>query len=238
VYTSNLDKPVTEKYETRPIKETEAFNGNSLMEFAVTVGLMAILAATAAPKLSQMGENTKISKSRSELDKLLRQASNFYQETAIKEGRGRFPGQDKYNLPVGGHSSVQDILDDILNVYDKDGNLTDPADFTFYASSDGYDWVSVFGVSNYDFPKPEGSNLRWDDEDEVGACNVCPPGETAGRKEWETLFPTGPLGSPFQDGHYVYQVVAGSGHGSKAEAPILYIADIENPSQIHAILQP
>ncbi len=58
------------------------------MEFAVTVGLMAILAATAAPKLSQMGENTKISKSRSELDKLLRQASNFYQETAIKEGRG------------------------------------------------------------------------------------------------------------------------------------------------------
>ena len=213
-------------------------NGNSLMEFAVTVGLMAILAATAAPKLSKMGENTKISKSRSELDKILRQASNFYQETAISEGRGRFPGQDKYNLSVGGHSSMQDILDDILNVYDENGNLTDPADFTFYAANDGYDWVSVFGVSNFDFPKPEGSNLRWDDEDEVGSCNVCPPGETAGRKEWETLFPTGPLGSPFQDGHYVYQVVAGSGHGSKAEAPILYIADIENPSQIHAILQP
>ena len=143
-------------------------NGNSLMEFAVTVGLMAILAATAAPKLSQIGENTKISKSRSELDKLLGQASNFYQETAIREGRGRFPGQDKYNLSVGGHSSVQDILDDILNVYDENGNLTDPADFTFYAANDGYDWVSVFGVSNFDFPKPEGSNLRWDDEDEVG----------------------------------------------------------------------
>ena len=31
-------------------------SGNSLMEFAVTIGLMAILAATAAPKLSQMGE--------------------------------------------------------------------------------------------------------------------------------------------------------------------------------------
>ena len=57
-------------------------------------------------------------------------------------------------------------------------------------------------------------------------------------KEWETLFPTGPLGSPFQDGHYVYQVVAGSGHGSRAKAPILYVADIENPSKIHAILQP
>ena len=68
-------------------------NGNSLMEFAVTIGLMAILAATAAPKLSQMGENTRIAKSRTELDKLARQAANFYQETAIKEGRGRFPGQ-------------------------------------------------------------------------------------------------------------------------------------------------
>ena len=220
------------------LKRFKKTSGNSLMEFAVTIGLMAILAATAAPKLSQMGENTKISKSRSELDKILRQAANFYQETAVKEGRGRFPGQDKYNLPVGGHSSIQDILDDLINVYDENGNLANAADFTYFAADDGYDWVSVFGVSNVDFPKPEGSTLRWDDEDEVGPCNVCPPVETAGRKEWEKLFPTGPLGSPFQDGHYVYQVVAGSGHGSKAEAPILYVADIENPSQIHAILQP
>ena len=135
-------------------------------------------------------------------------------------------------------TSLPIILDDIINVYDANGNLTHAADFTYYAANDGYDWVSVFGVSNFDFPKPEGSTLRWDDEDEVGPCNVCPPGETAGRKEWEKLFPTGPLGSPFQDGHYVYQVVAGSGHGSRAQAPILYVADIENPSQIHAILQP
>tara|TARA_Y100000817_G_scaffold312575_1_gene306778 strand:- start:881 stop:1558 length:678 start_codon:yes stop_codon:yes gene_type:complete len=216
-------------------KET---SGNSLMEFSVTVGLMAILAATAAPKLSNMGELTKKAKSMSEIDKILVQAANFYQDTATIEGRGRFPGQDKYNLPVGGHSTVQDILDDLINVYGPDGSLTDPADFTFFAADDGYDWVSVFGVSNVDFPKPEGSTLRWDDEDEVGPCNVCPPTETSGRKEWEKLFPTGPLGSPFQDGHYVYQVVAGKGHGSRAESPILFVADIENPSQIHAILQP
>ena len=49
-------------------------------------------------------------KSISELDKLARQAANFYQQTAIKEGRGRFPGQDKYNLPVGGHDDILDIL--------------------------------------------------------------------------------------------------------------------------------
>ena len=212
--------------------------GNSLMEFAVTIGLMAILAATAAPKLSQMGENTKIAKSRNELDKLARQAANFYQQTAVTEGRGRFPGQDKHNLPVGGHSTNQDILDDIVDVYDRDGNLENPADFTYFGSVNGNDWVSVFGISNYDFPKPAGANLAPDDKDEVGPCNVCPSGETAGKLEWETLFPGGPVGSPFQDGHFVYQVVAGKGHGSKAESPILYIADIENPSQIHVILQP
>ena len=210
-----------------PVKNLTSSKGNSLMEFAVTIGLMAILAATAAPKLSQMGENTKMQKSRNELDKLAGQAANFYQQTAITEGRGRFPGQDKYNLKVGGHGSNQDILDDLLN-----------GDYASYTSDDGYDWVSVFEVSNVDFPKPEGAVIRWDDEDETSPCNVCPPNETAGRLEWESLFPTGPLGSPFQDGHYVYQVVAGSGHGSKAESPILYIADIENPSQIHVILQP
>ena len=212
--------------------------GNSLMEFAITVGLMAILAVTALPKLSKIGESTKMQKSISELDKLARQAANFYQDPAIKEGRGRFPGQDKYNMPVGGHSSNQDILDDILDIYDENGNLTDPADYLSYSSDHGYDWVSVFGVSNVDFPKPENAIVRWDDEDETLPCNVCPPTETAGRLEWETLFPTGPVGSPFQDGHFVYQVVAGSGSGTQAVSPILYIADIENPSQIHVILQP
>ena len=80
--------------------------------------------------------------------------------------------------------------------------------------------------------------MRWDDEDDVGPCNVCPQSETIGREEWARLFPGGPVGSPFQDGHYVYQVVAGSGHGSKAEAPIFYVADIENPSELHVIFQP
>jgi len=221
-------------YQLRKLKDRK---GSSLMEFAVTVGLMAILAVTALPKLSQIGESTKLQKSINELDKLAKQAANFYQDTAIKEGRGRFPGQDKYNLPVGGHSSTQEILDDLLDVY-EDGELTDPADYNSFDSEHGYDWVSVFGVSNVDFPKPENSIIRWDDVDEVEPCNVCPPDETTGRFEWEKLFPSGPLGSPFQDGHYVYQVVAGSGSGSRSVSPTLFIADIENPSQIHIILQP
>ena len=72
------------------------------MEFAVTTAMMAILAATAAPKLSMLSENAKMQKSRNELDKISRQALNFYQERASVEGRGRFPGQEKYNVPVTG----------------------------------------------------------------------------------------------------------------------------------------
>ena len=110
-------------------------NGNSLTEFAVTVSLMAILAMTAMHKLSSLGENAKKSKSMSELDKIARLAANFYQQTAVTEGRGRFPGQDKYNLSVGGHDSDQDIIDDIVDVYDYQGNLTSLADYKYFASN-------------------------------------------------------------------------------------------------------
>ena len=82
----------------------------------------------------------------SELDKIARQAANFYQQTAVTEGRGRFPGQDKYNLSVGGHDSDQDIIDDIVDVYDYQGNLTRLADYTYFASNHGYDWVSVLSL--------------------------------------------------------------------------------------------
>ena len=87
---------------------------------------MATLAATAKPKLSEMSEGAKAEKSRNELDKLIKQAGQFYQDTADIEGRGRFPGQDKYDDPVGGtvasggsYSSTShesEILKDILGV--------------------------------------------------------------------------------------------------------------------------
>ena len=133
-------------------------SGNSLGEFAVTVALMAILVVTAMPKLSSVGENSKVQKSKSEMDKLLRQASNFFQQTATDEGRGRFPGQDKYNTPVG-RGSLDAILKDL------------EGDYTSFSSQSGYDWVSVFGVSNVDFPKPENAVIRWDDEDETKGAN-------------------------------------------------------------------
>ena len=84
----------------RIIRNVKSVKGNSLAEFATTTALMATLAATAAPKLSEMSEGTKAEKSMNEIDKILTQARNFYQTTADTEGRGRFPGQDKFDVPV------------------------------------------------------------------------------------------------------------------------------------------
>ncbi len=43
----------------RAIKNIKSVNGASLAEFATTTALMATLAATAAPKLSEMAEGSK-----------------------------------------------------------------------------------------------------------------------------------------------------------------------------------
>ena len=44
--------------------------------------------------------------------------------------------------------------------------------------------------------------------------------------------------SPFQDGHYIYTVIAGGGSGQQSYAPILYIADLESPKNFNKKLQP
>ena len=83
-------------------------SGASLMEFAVVTALMAVLAATAAPKFSTISESGKFRKSQSEIQKIAKQALNFYQDMAVKEGRGRFPGQTKYDQKVGGHQNLEE----------------------------------------------------------------------------------------------------------------------------------
>tara|TARA_B100000427_G_C15510100_1_gene595758 strand:+ start:274 stop:945 length:672 start_codon:yes stop_codon:yes gene_type:complete len=201
-------------------------NGNSLMEFAVTTAMMAILAATAAPKLSMLSENAKMQKSKNELDKLSRQALTFFQDKAATEGRGRFPGQEKYNIPVTGTSHQNSSVSAHKTAVLAD-LITNGGTFDDYRDSDGADWVSVFGVANIDSPKPTNATLAADDA-----------GQSVGKNEWLSLFGGEPIGSPFQDGHFVYQVVAGSGAGSKAESPILFLADLENPSQLYFVVQP
>ena len=77
--------------------------GQSLAEFAVTTAMMATLATTAAPKFSGVGEGAKEKKTMAEIDKVTQAGSNFYNKTVTNEGRGRFPGQEKYDVSVGGY---------------------------------------------------------------------------------------------------------------------------------------
>ena len=235
----------------RILKTVKSVKGNSLAEFATTTALMATLAATAAPKLSEMSEGAKAEKSRNELDKMVKQAGQFYQDTADIEGRGRFPGQDKYNLPVTGtgNASKTSAEHETAILADLIGDGTNAATYTSFTSGDGADWVSVFGQSNADFPKPAGTTLAADDVAGATACGDCPglgnypsihgDGVTkSGHDEWKQLFGGEVVGSQYQDGHFVYQVVKGGGTGSSVYPPTLYVADIENATHFNNVLMP
>ena len=229
------------------IRNVKSINGNSLAEFATVTALMATLAATAAPKLSEMSEGAKAQKSVDELDKLVKQAGQFYQDTADIEGRGRFPGQDKYDMQVGGHASESIITAQIVGVEAGNGNAAANPTYTHYQHANGNDWLSVFGIANSDVPKPDDATMAADDV--AGSCQTCPGVGTnnsvhgvgvvkTGHQEWLNLFGDSPLGSTYQDGHFVYQVVAGGGTGNSTYPPTLYVADVENASHFNNVLEP
>ena len=229
------------------IRNVKSINGNSLAEFATVTALMATLAATAAPKLSEMSEGAKGQKSTDELDKLVKQAGQFYQDTADIEGRGRFPGQDKYDMKVGGHANEGIITAQIVGTLAEGNNAAVAPTYTHYQHANGSDWLSVFGIANSDVPKPTEATMHADDV--AGSCQTCPGVSTnnsihgvgvakTGHQEWLLLFGDSPLGSTYQDGHFVYQVVAGGGTGNSTYPPTLYVADVENASHFNNVLEP
>ena len=218
----------------RIIRNVKSINGNSLAEFATTTALMATLAATAAPKLSEMSEGTKAEKSMNEIDKILTQARNHYQTTADTEGRGRFPGQEKYNVMVGEYTNESDLLADINNAPGATGNIE-----TFTDSKLGK-WRSVFGISNAAAPRPTNCAVK-DDElrttDKNGATVY--NGQTKlGHTEWLALFAENTLTSKYQDGHFAYAVIAGDATGSDSYPPVLYVIDVENASNFNNVIEP
>ena len=144
----------------RIIRNVKSINGNSLAEFATTTALMATLAATAAPKLSEMSEGTKAEKSMNEIDKILTQARNFYQTTADTEGRGRFPGQDKYNMAVGGYTTELDLMNDLENFFTFDNQV-------------GENWCSIFGIAHEEAPMPSGALFVNDTVAAEIKCDAC-----------------------------------------------------------------
>ena len=213
------------------IRNVKSINGNSLAEFATTTALMATLAATAAPKLSEMSEGTKAEKSMNEIDKILTQARNHYQTTADEEGRGRFPGQEKYNVQVGGYALESDLLDDL----DKD--VTGIVSFD---DGDLSNWCSVFGISNAAAERPANCAVV---DDVVRTTdinsNTIDNGKTyLGHDEWLELFAGNTLTSKYQDGHFAYAVIAGDLTGSESYPPVLYVIDVENASNFNNVIEP
>ena len=210
------------------IRNVKSINGNSLAEFATTTALMATLAATAAPKLSEMSEGTKAEKSMNEIDKILTQARNHYQTTADTEGRGRFPGQEKFDVAVGGYGTSESSL-----LADINGTSS----MQSFAAGNLSKWCSVFGIANTAAERPDGCNLA-DDTDKAHSGNGVSGAAYLGHKEWLALFAGNTLKSKYQDGHFAYAVIAGSGSGVDAEPPVLYVIDIENASQFNNVLEP
>ena len=236
------------------IRHFKKVNGQSLAEFAVTTAMMATLATTAAPKFSGVGEGAKEKKTLADIDKILKSANNFYNEQVTKAGRGRFPGQWKYNEAVptdGGYTYTSDQQEAEYNVklavqgvIGEDGSITTQPTFTgFDNTADAPKWASCFGTNNPDALVPEvtqGQAAAISTVEDPTSNYYSQNEITEGRGAEEFLdgFGGEAIKSPFQDGHYIYTVIAGAGSGSQSIAPIMFVADLESPSSFWKKLQP
>ena len=231
----------------KTVKSLKSVRGNSLAEFATTTALMATLAATAAPKLSELSEGTKSEKSRNEIDKIIKIAGNFYQDTADNEGRGRFPNQEKFNVSIGGGPQVN---------YSNGGTVGQPYDLNSdtqaslehqnaifedlgLGTTDGWNrfdenhantWQSVFGLITAEDQRLEGGVLDAENYNEGTLEDHA--------NEWDHLFSDEILTSSFQDGHYVYTVIAGGGTGTEVYPPQIFVADVESVRDFNNLLAP
>ena len=124
------------------MKKIKSNKGNSLAEFAVTTAMMATLATTAAPKFGGVGDGAKQKKTMNNIDKVLTVANNFYNQAVSEEGKGRFPGQSKYDSEVGGVTlAAGETTDAALETYVEDVLSTigtyesDNSDFVYLFTS-------------------------------------------------------------------------------------------------------
>ena len=210
------------------IKKLKRCNGQSLAEFAVTTAMMATLATTAAPKFSGVGEGAKEKKTLADIDKIMKSANNFYNAKVTSAGRGRFPGQNKYNETVpatGGYATELLCLASIKG---------DDATFDGFEHADASHWASVFSTDHDDASAPTGHHISTTEDDDGDTSFD----EFIGGEEFLNEFGGNPIKSPFQDGHYIYTVIAGSGSGTSSISPILFIADLESPKNFNKKLQP
>jgi len=211
-------------------KKLKSNKGNSLAEFAVTTAMMATLATTAAPKFGGVGDGAKQKKTMNNIDKVLTVANNFYNQAVSEEGKGRFPGQSKYDSEVGGVTLTSgQTTDAALETYVEDVLST----IGTY-ESDNSDFVYVFSPAVDDEDALAGDWMSFaGTEHQVDVLF-----DTDGAEDFKKNFGNAGIKSPFQDGAYIYLVIPGSGSGTSAQAPVIIVADVENPSELHKTLTP
>ena len=212
------------------IKKIKSNTGNSLAEFAVVTAMMGTLATTAAPKFGGVGDSAKARSTIASIDKIASAANNYYNAKVSEEGRGRFPGQTKYDEKVGGFDLPANTLtDEALETYLE----------TILNGQTGYastltDYVYVFSTAVDDEDALAGDWMSF-----VGTTHQVDVGFDAdGAADMKSNFGNQGIKSPFQDGAYIYLVIPGSGSGSDAQAPCMIVADAENPSELYKVLTP
>ena len=212
------------------IKKLKSNKGNSLAEFAVVTAMMGTLASTAAPKFGGVGDGAKAKQTIATLDKIKTAANNFYNAKVSEEGRGRFPGQTKYDEKVGGFDLPDSTLTDAaLETYLE----TILKDQTHYEATLD-DYVYVFSPAIDDEDALAGDWMSF-----VGTTHQVDVGfDVDGANDMKSNFGNQGIKSPLEDGAYIYLVIPGSGSGSDAQAPCMIIADAENPSELHKVLTP
>jgi len=251
LYNRNLE----EDYKMNTIKRIKGTSGNSLAEFAVVIALMATLMSTGQVKFSQAGEGGKGKKSGEEIDKIAKAANNFYNAMNQDEGAGRFPGQDKWDVPVpltGGYDAATGVgsakanLQTALTVLtglDAYGNeaATPHKEWDSYQDlqtggdyvGEGAKWCSVFGSQLEDF-KAEWHELIASDDGFSAPSGYTADfeGQYIGPDEFALYMD--PVKSPYLDGHFIYTVVA----GDTEQSPTLIVTDLFEPSSEFTIVQP
>jgi hypothetical protein len=239
-------------------------SGNSLSEFAVTTAMMATLATTAAPKFSGVGEGAKEKKTLSDIDKIITASNNFYNDRVSQDGRGRFPGQNKFDeaVPEGAAHDYTPTLNGNEQIEAELGvkaqlGMGDNAQN--WSNSIAQNWASIFGTSTTNAKgeliipsntgvsssedvetatNSDGVTIAYDSYADWAASGSFDNIEGVGALEYLELFGGNPIKSPFQDGHYIYLVIEGNGSGSASVSPILFVADLESPRDFWKKLQP
>ena len=206
------------------LKRLKNRKGQSLAEFAVSLAMMGTLASSAAPKFSGVGEGAKEKKTMADIDNVVKSANNFFSSKVTSEGRGRFPGQVKYNRSVpddAGYETESELAEGLYS-------------FLTFDNAEATKWASVFGTLNETGLAPVGSSVNTiEDPNNDGAFS-----ETVGAEEFLNEFGGNAIKSPFQDGHYIYSVIPGGGSGQSSYSPVIFIADLESPKTFFKKLQP